>query len=111
MDLGLNADLMVVVVGVVFGIMEGGSASGDGIAFHASRSLCKPKVKRQKNQVSLLSTLMLHAHMRTALFLIFTFIKEGLKTAKVKSTACSSKEIKTNHQRAFCATHRLLSYP
>ena len=53
----------------------------------------------------------LQSHMRTALFLVFTFIKEGLKTTKVKSTACSSKEIKTNHQRAFCATHRLLSYP
>ena len=51
------------------------------------------------------------AHMRTALFLVFTFIKEGLKTTKVKSTACSSKEIKTNNQRAFCETHRLLSYP
>ena len=47
----------------------------------------------------------------TALFLVFTFIKEGLKTTKVKSTACHSKKIKTNHQRAFCATHQLLSYP
>ena len=46
LDLGLNADLMVVVVGAVFGIMEGGSASGDAIAFHASRGLCKPKVER-----------------------------------------------------------------
>ena len=46
LDLGLNADLMVVVVvGAVFGIMEGGSASGDAIAFHASRGLCKPKRK------------------------------------------------------------------
>ena len=52
-----------------------------------------------------------YAHMRTALFLVFTFIKEGLKTTKVKSTACSSKKIKTNHQRAFCATIQLLSYP
>ena len=51
LDLGLNADLMVVVVGVVFGIMEGGSASGDGIAFHASRGLCKRKVERLKNQI------------------------------------------------------------
>ena len=42
--------------------------------------------------------------MRTALFLVFTFIKEGLKTTKVKSTACSSKKIKTYHQIAFCAT-------
>ena len=30
---------------------------------------------------------------------------------KVKSTACASKTIKTNHHRAFCATHRLLSHP
>ena len=46
LDLGLNADLMVVVVGVVFGVMEGGPASSDGVAFHASRSLCKRKVER-----------------------------------------------------------------
>ena len=51
LDLGLNADLMV-VVGVVFGIMEGGSASGDGIAFHASRCLCKQKVERWKKNLN-----------------------------------------------------------
>ena len=53
----------------------------------------------------------LKAHMRTASFLVFTFIKKGLKTTKVKNTACASKKIKTNHQRAFCATHRFLSHP
>ena len=42
--------------------------------------------------------------MRTAAFLVFTFIKKGLKTTKVKSTACASKKIKTNHHRAYCET-------
>ena len=46
------------------------------------------------------------AHMRTASFLVFTFTKEGLKTTKVKSTACASKKIKTNHSTELCAhTH------
>ena len=49
--------------------------------------------------------------MRTASFLVFTFIPEGLKTMKVKSTPCASKKIKTNHHRAYCATHQLLSHP
>ena len=34
--------------------------------------------------------------MRTASFLVFTFIKEGLKNTKEKSTADASKKIKTN---------------
>ena len=50
------------------------------------------------------------SHMRTASSLVFTFIKEGLKTKKVKSTAIASKKIKTNHHRAF-STHQLLSHP
>ena len=37
--------------------------------------------------------------MRTALFLVFTFIKEGLKTTKVKSSAHASKKIKTNQAK------------
>ena len=51
------------------------------------------------------------SHMMTASFLVFTFIKKGLKTTKVKSTSCASKKIKTYHHRAFCATHWLLSHP
>ena len=47
----------------------------------------------------------LFAHMRTASVLVFTFIDKGLKTTKLKSTACSSKKIKTNHHGAFCTTH------
>ena len=49
--------------------------------------------------------------MGTASFLVFTFMNKGLKTTKVKSTACASKKIKTNHHGAFCATHQLLSHP
>ena len=49
--------------------------------------------------------------MRTASFLVFTFIEEGLKIKKVKSTACASKKIKTNLHRAFLRNPSTLKSP
>ena len=51
------------------------------------------------------------SHMRTASFSVFTFTKEGLKTTKVKSTACASKKIKTNHRIAFLCNPSTLKSP
>ena len=48
--------------------------------------------------------------MSTASFLVFTFVREGIKITKEKSTACVSKIIKTNNHNPFCATHQLLAH-
>ena len=75
------------------------------------KSGMSPKKVRQLFKVDYLPSQVWSPHMRTASFLVFTFTKIGLKTTKVKSTACTSKKIKTNHHRAFCATHQFLSDP